>query len=353
MSTSRNSVAAHSAPVHRLYSLFAHPAWTLASFLLAFFAVSWLLSVGRGTGFTATVATSLLVAGVVEAVSFWFLVWFSLAWLSTRSWTPAALAGHLGKAVESFAPKRIKRLVRGTTAFAFTGGMLVAGPALADDLPSDLLWDNPLETVTSSAHVWPSEDSALESHQAPQAVDHHVETQGETALEPSIQDSAGEVEKTGTPQEASPQKPDPQHTYPQATRPKAGRGRPAAKPMESVAGVGSNRDVATGGVRGVSVPRSGVSPTAKARRQAPPLAPELESPVVTQVHVVEPGDCLWRIAEDLLPENSSDALIDSLWKEIYALNEVTIGADPNLIEPGQQLILPVQPPVEVELEEAA
>ncbi|MCL2467695.1 MAG: LysM peptidoglycan-binding domain-containing protein [Micrococcales bacterium] len=48
-------------------------------------------------------------------------------------------------------------------------------------------------------------------------------------------------------------------------------------------------------------------------------------------HTVEPGDSLWKIAEDHLGDGSR-------WPEIYALNPWI--EDPNLIYPGQELAMP-------------
>jgi hypothetical protein len=53
------------------------------------------------------------------------------------------------------------------------------------------------------------------------------------------------------------------------------------------------------------------------------------------VHVVRPGECLWSIA---VGRGADDPA--RLAARIYALNRRTIGADPDLIQPGQRLILP-------------
>jgi hypothetical protein len=60
--------------------------------------------------------------------------------------------------------------------------------------------------------------------------------------------------------------------------------------------------------------------------------------------VVRPGDSLWSIAaRDLRP----DALatdVASRWHAIYAANRGVIGPDPDLLEPGQRLLLPRKDP---------
>ncbi len=64
----------------------------------------------------------------------------------------------------------------------------------------------------------------------------------------------------------------------------------------------------------------------------------------SDVYVVEPGDSLWRIAASVLHSNGegdpSSADIARFWPAIYAANRSLIGDDPNLIFPGQQLLIP-------------
>ena len=64
----------------------------------------------------------------------------------------------------------------------------------------------------------------------------------------------------------------------------------------------------------------------------------------TAAYVVEPGDSLWRIAGFILRSNSdgdpSSADIARFWPTIYAANRALIGDNPNLIFPGQRLLIP-------------
>ena len=55
---------------------------------------------------------------------------------------------------------------------------------------------------------------------------------------------------------------------------------------------------------------------------------------------VRKGDCLWTIAADVLGRAASDADIDGYWRTIYAANRDVVGTDPDLIFPGQVLVLP-------------
>lgn len=55
---------------------------------------------------------------------------------------------------------------------------------------------------------------------------------------------------------------------------------------------------------------------------------------------VEPGDTLWSIARATLPRDASADQIDRRWRAIYRANLDTVGRDPDLIRPGQRLLLP-------------
>ncbi|NNG36671.1 LysM peptidoglycan-binding domain-containing protein [Nakamurella aerolata] len=55
--------------------------------------------------------------------------------------------------------------------------------------------------------------------------------------------------------------------------------------------------------------------------------------------IVRPGDSLWSIAERVLGADggSDPAAVDACWREWYRANRALIGADPDLILPGQHL----------------
>lgn len=77
-------------------------------------------------------------------------------------------------------------------------------------------------------------------------------------------------------------------------------------------------------------------PTAPAPRgdEAP------SAPTSAGSHTVERGDSLWRITAELLGPDASNAAIADAWPLIYQANRSTIGDDPGLILPGQQLTIP-------------
>lgn len=59
-----------------------------------------------------------------------------------------------------------------------------------------------------------------------------------------------------------------------------------------------------------------------------------------QVVVVRAGDTLWDIAARALPGEPSPEAIAAAWPRWYAANRAVIGADPNVIHPGQHLRAP-------------
>jgi DNA-binding CsgD family transcriptional regulator/LysM repeat protein len=60
----------------------------------------------------------------------------------------------------------------------------------------------------------------------------------------------------------------------------------------------------------------------------------------TERIVVSPGDSLWSISSERLGPNATPQQIANAVERIYALNQNQIGADPNLIFPGQKLSAP-------------
>jgi DNA-binding CsgD family transcriptional regulator/LysM repeat protein len=60
----------------------------------------------------------------------------------------------------------------------------------------------------------------------------------------------------------------------------------------------------------------------------------------TERIVVSPGDSLWSISSERLGPNATPQQIANAVERIYALNQNQIGADPNLIFPGQRLSAP-------------
>lgn len=60
----------------------------------------------------------------------------------------------------------------------------------------------------------------------------------------------------------------------------------------------------------------------------------------TEVVTVEPGDTLWSLAAERLGEDVSDAQVSAAWPHWHETNRDVIGADPDLLLPGQVLTVP-------------
>ena len=91
--------------------------------------------------------------------------------------------------------------------------------------------------------------------------------------------------------------------------------------------------------------RPTTAPPAPARTVAEPIDPVLLSgarqPAGERVLVtVRRGDTLWDLAARRLGSTASDAEIAAEWPRWYAANRDVVGADPDLLVPGQQLVPP-------------
>ncbi|ANH36585.1 hypothetical protein I601_0131 [Nocardioides dokdonensis FR1436] len=58
---------------------------------------------------------------------------------------------------------------------------------------------------------------------------------------------------------------------------------------------------------------------------------------------VAPGDTLWGLAARRLPD-ACDAAVAEYWPRVHRANRAVVGADPDLLRPGQLLRLPPPPP---------
>ena len=83
-------------------------------------------------------------------------------------------------------------------------------------------------------------------------------------------------------------------------------------------------------------------PSARVERDARPPRPS--APAVDERWVVGPGDHLWRVAEETLRDHGHDPgeyEIARYWRRVIEANRDVIGDNPDLVRPGQVLILPV------------
>lgn len=79
--------------------------------------------------------------------------------------------------------------------------------------------------------------------------------------------------------------------------------------------------------------RSTLTPLARSARSARPTRPDRQV-------LVQAGDSLWTLAARQLSGHASDAEIVELTRALHRVNHEVIGPDPDLIRPGQRLILP-------------
>ncbi|MCR6491692.1 LysM peptidoglycan-binding domain-containing protein [Cellulomonas sp. P24] len=90
-----------------------------------------------------------------------------------------------------------------------------------------------------------------------------------------------------------------------------------------------------------SLPAGSVSDVSRAVVTTPAHeAPAASDGVPVGSHLVRPGDTLWSIAAEHLAPGADDATIARAWPAWFEANASTIGADPNLLHPGQRLQSP-------------
>lgn len=115
--------------------------------------------------------------------------------------------------------------------------------------------------------------------------------------------------------------------------PSAALPRAAARPSSPPAGSPTSSPVTSPAPVPTSAP---VDPPAPDRA---PQAPRGTAPAGAEV-VVQRGDSLWSIAARHLPPGSSRAAVAASWPRWYAANRAVIGADPDVLRPGQRLVAP-------------
>jgi len=112
--------------------------------------------------------------------------------------------------------------------------------------------------------------------------------------------------------------------------PTAGLLAPAATSEADTGKGSSGDDEADDGKADPTDPASSESASSESASTQP------ESPRVLEV---EPGDSLWSLTEEFL-DSPGDSKVATAWPELYEANRDLIGADPDLIHPGQELVVP-------------
>jgi hypothetical protein len=72
-------------------------------------------------------------------------------------------------------------------------------------------------------------------------------------------------------------------------------------------------------------------------------SPAGPTPAAAGRHVVAAGESLWTITAQALGDRATPAAIMDSWPAVYAANRSVIGADPDRLLPGQELVLPALP----------
>lgn len=110
--------------------------------------------------------------------------------------------------------------------------------------------------------------------------------------------------------------------------------------------------VACGGVLAGTLAPAGATPGSltplpqHAAERSAPQAPAAAPAAHARVHTVRVGDCLWHLAETRLgveagrADDPDTAAVAAYVARLWAANRDVVGADPDLLQPGQHLRLP-------------
>lgn len=226
--------------------------------------------------------------------------WWGLSCLLVLACLAARGAGTAWQGGERMVRAAAPQALRRALVLVVAGGVGLAGagaaaaseapaPAVATATTDDLGWpiSSPAATPTSSPASGPATSPTSDPTASPAAAG--TATPAGTAVTP-----AG----TAAPSPA-----------PQATSPISSDAPPAQVPTTS--------------------PPSDASP-------GPAPAPAAADATV----VVQTGDCLWDLAREQLGPRASDADVATAWPRWYELNSGVIGADPDVLQPGQVLVVP-------------
>ncbi len=242
-----------------------------------------------------------ILASAAALVLAWHLAWLIVARLARAAAVPRAARRVLAGAVFRLGTDQARALLaRGGAAASLGAGLALGalGPAAwatAEPPPDDLSWG----AITQTAGPRDDDHTVVPSPSAPSGPG-----RGPT----SVPSPSGAIAVPATPAA----------TAPSTTGGSATGGSAAASPLPAVPTSADEGD-----------------PGRRSRDPSPPA--DASQPTA---HTVVPGESLWTIAADLLGPDADDAAIARLWPRLHAQNASTIGADPDLIHPGQVLVLP-------------
>jgi hypothetical protein len=193
------------------------------------------------------------------------------------------------------------------------------------------------------------EEAPAEGEEEGGAVEAEVEVEAEAPAPESVTGAAPEAPVEATPPVASPEPP----AY--APEPEPARQEeaqsPEPAPVEGQAIVAPQEKRVESGSAAESAASDEAAPPAEPtpQQEAPPPSsrPVASTPADSghklagkDTYVVQPGDCLWQIAADLLGPGADTQAIEDEVGRLWRLNEDRIGTgDPNLIYAGTELRL--------------
>jgi len=297
-------------------------------------------------------------------------LYLALIWALAAVILLAGPAGRTGRtllpALRILAPRLARRVSTGAAvATAATG--LVLGPALASEqLPQDA----EAPTVFEISQLLPEEDPSPRDAEstgpveplpslgwggepAPATETPAVDDEAETATQDDADgtDDADEEPTTAPPRPAegdgTADEDSAEDTATQAPQDSPGAGSPGDAEASGYAGAPGE-----GPSEGPAAPAEDATTTEGAPQtgEAPPPADTPTSgaaggggdaPAAPRTVVVQQGDTLWSITDDLLgPAPEDPALLASSWPLLHEANQGVIGEDPDLLVPGQVLTVP-------------
>lgn len=277
--------------------------------------------VGDLERWTATAGVDAVAATVVSGA-----LWLAAAW--TAAGLIATLAGALpngvGRLADRIGRMLLPAVVYRTVAGAAGLGVLLA-PAAAGAFGTSGGGAKPGGgSATTSAAAWPQ---------------HAVVQETVPGTPPPRATSADAVRRATAAAVPSMSAPLPAPGWPQDTELPA-PSWPTADPASPVPVSLSTPPAAAPPVTG---PPSAAPPVARPPAAAQPVAGPPPAARPGDAVVVVPGDSLWLLAATRLGPAAPAAAVAESWPQWYRANRAVIGADPDLLRPGQVLRVPADP----------
>ncbi|GAA4628785.1 LysM peptidoglycan-binding domain-containing protein [Cellulomonas oligotrophica] len=275
------------------------------------------------------VAVSVVVLGALAAL------WVGLSAAVASLCVLARAAGRTWRAgehaVERFGPGIVRRALTVLVAAGVGLGAATGAQASAEPAPpavvTDLGWAPTTQSPEPTGGDTPAEDAALATTGAP--ADEAPASPPET--DPAAQTAGTGGTGAGTTAPAQ-QAPPTRDATPPARAVGHGPG-PSAPSSPAPSATTSATDAA-----GATAATAAGATTSTVTATVAPAEPSGASPGGTVI--VRPGDTLWSLTARHLGDEPTDAEIAAAWPRWYAANAASIGPDPDLLHPGQVLVVP-------------